>query len=108
MAAPNVFQGGRVFRWAGLILSGSTAAAQAQVTDRPFYNGFEKTGTQVFAGVIQEAPYFESLNSYGLPNGRSDAMSKPPNAQLITDRVCNATGLVATLASTEPTYTTTS
>lgn len=83
-------------------------STQAQVTDRLFYSGFEKTNTQVFAGVVQQAPYFGSLDSYGLPNGRSDAMSKPPNAQLITDRVCNATGLVAQLNSTEPTYTTTS
>ncbi|UXI66436.1 hypothetical protein [Tahibacter amnicola] len=81
------------------------ATAQAQVTDRLFANGFDNRHTHVFSGVIQESPYFGSPDSYGLPNGRSDAMASPVNARLRVDRNCEASTLYAQLHSTEATYT---
>jgi hypothetical protein len=99
---------GKANCWTALFLATACTAAQAQVTDRAFYNGFEKTSTQVFSGVIQEAPYFGSLDSYGMPNGRSDAMTLTNNANLIVDRNCDAGTLYGQFSSTEPTYTSTS
>src|SRR4051812_13133692 len=87
-----------------LALSG-TGAAQAQVVDRLFYNGFEKLNSQVFSGVIQQSPYFGNADSYGLPNGRSDAMATLVNTNLVLDRVCNAGTLFGQFSSTDATYT---
>jgi hypothetical protein len=83
----------------------ASAAAHAQVVDRLFYNGFETRNAQVFSGVIQQSPYFGNLDSYGLPNGRSDAMATVSNTNLVLDRVCNAGTLYGQLSSSDATYT---
>lgn len=99
----------RIFRDAPLrlsVLAGLLApgAAAAQVVDRAFYNGFEQRSTHVFAGKVQESPYFGSSASYATPNGQGDAMTSPARAGLLVDRICDAGNLFARLDSTDPTY----
>lgn len=91
------------------VLVGCVAAgtAQAQVTERVFANGFETRNTQVFAGVMQESPFFGGIDSYGVPNGRSDAYAGIANTRLTVDRICEVGNFIAQFNSTDATYTAT-
>src|SRR4051812_31844366 len=103
MSAPtHTLRCARVLAGVALLAAG---VAHAQVVDRLFYNGFETRNSQVFSGGMQQSPYFGNLDSYGLPNGRSDAMATVANSNLVVDRVCNAGTLFGQLFSTDATYT---